>query len=89
LLFYEPITGINATDSASLIEEDGFFLEFAPKLVPVKLDVSRIPPLLRQVRNICDAQECPTGNPGCIDCTKLELLASAVSRTNSKPLRRT
>lgn len=57
LLYYEPITEINAADSASLIEEDSFFLEFSPKLKSVKLDTSRISPLLRQVRNICDAQE--------------------------------
>ncbi|HXT10411.1 MAG TPA: PD-(D/E)XK nuclease family protein [Candidatus Angelobacter sp.] len=83
LLYYEPITEINAADSASLIEDNSFFLEFSPKLKSVKLDTSRIPPLLQQVRNICDAQECPTGKLGCTDCTKLELLASTVSRSNS------
>jgi hypothetical protein len=83
LLYYEPITEINAADSALLIEEDGFFLQFSPKLKSVKLDTSKILPLLRRVRNICDAQECPAGKPGCIDCIKLGLLASTVSRTNS------
>ncbi|HWD93697.1 MAG TPA: PD-(D/E)XK nuclease family protein [Verrucomicrobiae bacterium] len=83
LLYYEPVTEINAADSSSLIGEDSFFLEFSPKLKSVKLDTSRIPPLLQQVRDICDARECPAGKPGCIDCTKLELLANTVNRTTS------
>jgi PD-(D/E)XK nuclease superfamily len=83
LLYYEPVTEIKAADSASLIGEASFFLEFSPKLRRVNLDTTRIPQLLRKVRDICDAEECPTGKPGCRDCTRLKLLASTVIRTNS------
>ncbi len=83
LLYYEPVTDIDAADSTVLIGEDGFFLEFSPKLRPVRIDPTMIPPLLRKVREICDAAECPTGKPDCSDCPRLELLTSVASRTNS------
>jgi hypothetical protein len=77
LLYYEPVTVFEEKDPDLLIQNDGFFLRFAPKLKPVKIDLERIPPLLRIVREICDMPECPPGRIGCVDCSKLTRLLEA------------
>jgi len=71
LLYYEPVTVFGEEDPNFLIRDDSFFLRFAPKLKPVKMDLKRIPPLLRLVREICDRPECPPGRVGCVDCGNL------------------
>jgi hypothetical protein len=75
LLYYEPVTELEMTDTDFLIKDDRLFMEFSPKLKPVKLEPENIPPLLRQVREICDLPECPPGRPDCRDCSRLEILA--------------
>ena len=83
LLYYEPVTDIEAGGATSLIREDGFFFEFLPKLRPVKLEPTMVSPLLRKVREICDLAKCPVGNPGCRDCSRLDLLMSVARGINS------
>jgi len=75
LLYYEPVTELDFRDTDFLIRQDRLFMEFSPKLKPVKLEPEIIPPLLRQVREICDLAECPPGRPDCRDCSRLEILA--------------
>ena len=55
LLYYEPMTDLEASDADFLIRDDRLFLGFSPKLKPVKLEPSMVQPLLWRVRQIqCD-----------------------------------
>lgn len=83
LLYYEPVTDITNSDRQFLIQKDRFFLEFSPKLKPVKPQPNLIPPLLRRVRAICDSPASPTARPGCRDCCTLERLIRATIPASS------
>ena len=85
LLYYEPVTDLDYGDSDALIKDDRFFLEFSPKLEPVKLEPEIIPSLLRRVREICDLEECPPSRAGCRDCLMLEQLVRGGGKTFSFP----
>lgn len=63
--------------------DDRLFLEFSPKIKPVKLELSIIPPLLWRVREICDLADRPSGRPGCRDCSRLETLVKTAQRSKS------
>lgn len=85
LLYYEPVTDLESNDSDSLIKVDRFLMEFSPKIKPVKLEPEILPPLLRQVREICDLSECPAGRPGCRDCAMLEKVVRGGGKIFSFP----
>jgi hypothetical protein len=85
LLYYEPVTDFDGTDSDSLIKVARFLMEFSPKLKPVKLEPEILPPLLRRVREICELSECPAGRPGCRDCSMLENLVRGGGKIFSFP----
>jgi hypothetical protein len=70
-------TLLSLADPTALIRDDGFFLNFSPKLKSVKLEPTVVPALIRKVRDICDLTECPAGKPGCGDCSRLDLLTVA------------
>ena len=74
LLYYEPVTDIASNERDILIKPDSFLLQFAPKLKPVKFEPNIIPPLLRQVRKICDCPDSPPPRLDCRDCYLLETL---------------
>lgn len=44
LLYYEPVTDPGIVDTRALIKAGSFFLEFSPKIRPVKLEPEIIPP---------------------------------------------
>jgi hypothetical protein len=77
LLYYEPVTDLREDHPDFMIRDGGFFLEFAPKLRPVEIDLKRIPPLLQTVRKICDSPQCPSGRDNCPDCLNLNGLLEA------------
>jgi hypothetical protein len=52
--------------------DDGFAMGFAIRVVPVKLDLNTIPPLLGRVREILDLPKPPYGRTGCKDCLKID-----------------
>ena len=83
LLYYEPVTELEGADPDFLIKNDRFFLEFSPRLKPVKLETETIRPLLRRVREICDLSECPAGRSDCRDCAMLEELVRGGGKTFS------
>jgi hypothetical protein len=80
LLYYEPVTVFGEEDPNFLIRDDSFFLRFAPKLKPVKMDLKQIPPLLRTVRRICESLDCPSGRAGCVDCCNVSRLLEVAHR---------
>jgi hypothetical protein len=83
LLYYEPVTDLQEAELDFQIKDDSFFLEFSPKLKPVKLEPKIIPPLLRRVREICDPPESLTGRPDCRDCCILDTLMRGTRRAFS------
>lgn len=89
LLYYEPVTDLIDPADDFLVQDDCFFMRFSPKLKPVNVEPDIIPPLLRQVREICDRAESPPGRSGCRDCTLLESLirgSSGASRSLKEDL---
>jgi hypothetical protein len=87
LLYYEPMTDLETSDADFLIKDNCLFLEFSPKLQPVKLETRIIPSLLRRVRGICDLPESPTGRTGCRDCSRLEILTETAQRLGRNHVR--
>jgi len=83
LFYYEPETQLKQADCDVLVRESGFFLRFSPKLKKIELDPNVVPPLLRQVREICDLPDSPNGRPDCQDCYILERLMHCTGRTAS------
>ena len=77
------MTELEGADPDFLIKNDRFFLEFSPRLKPVKLETETIHPLLRRVREICDLSECPAGRSDCRDCAMLEELVRGGGKTFS------
>ena len=81
LAYMEPATGPEATDTADLIDADGFALGFRPRLVEVELNPRRlIPPLLRQAARIHALTEPPRAREGCRDCAALGGLLTALGK---------
>jgi hypothetical protein len=58
-----------------------FSLEFAPKLMSVRLEPEVIRPLLVRVREICDSADCPPGRPDCRNCCILETLIGVTGKS--------
>ncbi|HWD93553.1 MAG TPA: hypothetical protein VG938_14525 [Verrucomicrobiae bacterium] len=84
LLYYEPITIFGDEDPDFMINDDSFFLRFVPKLKPIKMDLKRIPPLLRTVRTVCDEPHCPPGRPGCAECSNVARMLEACNDVLAK-----
>ncbi|NQU11923.1 hypothetical protein HQ590_14100 [bacterium] len=78
LVYHEPQTDIGQEDVDSVCGNDGFSMRFAAKLLPIELRPATIPPLLRQVREICDRPTAPAARAGCEDCRRLDRLMEAV-----------
>jgi hypothetical protein len=74
LIYHEPQTDIADVDLDSVCASDGFSMRFVAKLLPIDLRPDTIPPLLRQVREICDKPTAPAGRDGCTDCERLARL---------------
>jgi hypothetical protein len=74
LVYFEPVTDIEEIDVDALIGTAGFSMKFTARILPVELNLSMIPPLLKLARAICDIEEAPEGRSGCKDCKLLNEL---------------
>jgi hypothetical protein len=72
LVYAEPVTDIEPSGFDVVQDDVGFDLSFAAKIVPVRLDPSTVPPLLRRARAIVDLDSPPPGVAGCVDCDYLD-----------------
>ena len=68
LVYTEPVTDSAAVGDQRNWASEGFNLGFAGKLLPVALNLSKIPPLLRKVREISELKKPPVGAIGCENC---------------------
>jgi hypothetical protein len=80
LLYYEPPSNLAVEDTDTLITKDGFFMNFTPKVLPIKLDTRPIPFLLSKVREVYDSPGAPGGRTGCKDCALLKGLVSVATQ---------
>ncbi|MBI3914013.1 MAG: PD-(D/E)XK nuclease family protein [Chloroflexi bacterium] len=80
LLYYEPLTDINATGIDALIQANGFAMHFGGNLKKIEINLNLIPPLLARVRQIVDLPT-PPASDGCANCRALDAL---VELLNSK-----
>ena len=78
LVYYEPQTELTTENIDAVLADDGFAMRFSAKLLPLELQLDRIPPLLHQVRSIFDLAKAPTGRDGCRDCKLLDGLLKTV-----------
>jgi len=85
LVYTEPITDKDTAGSDSVHRSDGFNMGFSARVLPVDLDATTIPPLLKRTRQILDLPTPPDGRLGCKDCLKLQgLLDLMAGRPFSK-----
>ena len=78
LIYFEPLTDISTECIDDFADADGFSMKFSAKVLPLDLQLDRIPPLLHQVRSIFDLAKAPTGRDGCRDCKLLDGLLKTV-----------
>ena len=78
LVYYEPQTELTTENIDAVLADDGFAMRFSAKLLPLELQLDRIPPLLHQVRSIFDLSIPPAGRTGCKDCKLLDGLLKTV-----------
>lgn len=74
LVYFEPLTDITDLDVDALINATGFAMKFAAKILPIELNLSMIPPLMKRAREIYDMDAAPVGRAGCKDCELLNKL---------------
>ena len=74
LIYYQPQTEVDASNIGSVATMEDFAVRFVPKLVPVALELGRIPELLQRVREIANAPVAPDGRENCKDCELLSNL---------------
>jgi hypothetical protein len=78
LIYNEPQNSVDVGNIESIALDAGFFMQFNAKVVPVALDMDKIPPLLQRVREIYDSPVEPEGRAGCKDCLLLDKLLEIV-----------
>jgi hypothetical protein len=71
LIYTEPETEAQHADPRQSARPGGFAMGFAARILPVKLDVAQIDPLLASALDLVMLDAPPPGRPGCQDCTKL------------------
>jgi hypothetical protein len=65
----------------SIVMPDGFMMPFKGKLLELELKPeAMIPPLLREVRRLCDCQKAPNRRDGCEDCERMDDLVGLLAR---------
>ncbi len=80
LVYYEPQTDLTLENLGGRLLKEGFYMEFTGKLHKVSLDPDKIiPPLLKQVRKIVDAETIPPITESCKDCRLIEKLTQVVA----------
>jgi hypothetical protein len=79
LVYMEPATGDDTTNSPDAVNGAGFALGFRPRVVEVELAPDRlIPPLLRRAAGIHALPDPPKGRDECRDCAALNGLLGAL-----------
>jgi len=84
LVYFEPLTEVDASTIDSIILDNGFSMKFTAKLLPLRLEPKKISPLLRKVRAIHDQPDPPDGRPGCKDCQLLDGLMETVANKKGR-----
>jgi hypothetical protein len=79
LVYTEPVTDQESAESERHQHSGGFAMSFSGRVLPVELDTSVIPPLLRHARDILEHARPPSGRVGCKECSKLDALIGMIN----------
>ena len=79
LIYTEPDTDRSVAAVDGVHRPDGFIMGFSARILPVSVDATTIPPLLKRARELLDLSTPPRGRTGCKDCRKLEGLVALIS----------
>ena len=82
LVYCEPPECDDDDGLDALVNGAGFSMPFKATTVPLELDRSIIPPLLRRAKEIMGMEEAPVGRDGCKECRLVEAMAGKSSITN-------
>ncbi len=80
LVYTEPVTDDLAAANDGHTTDAGFTLDFAAKILPVKIDPGKTPELCHAARELYDLATPPAPRTGCQDCRLLEGLLHVASR---------
>jgi hypothetical protein len=80
LIYTEPVTDERAATKHTHTLSDGFRMDFAARILPVRIDPDKAPELCRKAREIFDLDSPPPSRAGCQDCKLLEELIQVASR---------
>ena len=79
LIYTEPDTDRSVAATDGIHRQDGFVMGFSARILPVSVDATTIPPLLKRARELLDSSTPPRGRSGCKDCRKLEGLVDLIA----------
>ena len=81
LVYYEPITDIDANDIDLVIFDNGFKMKFRAHVLKLKLEPEKVVlPLLKEVRRIGNSEVVPEGRKECRDCERMGEVMKCLNR---------
>jgi len=72
LIYAEPVTDKSVANTDEVHQNKGFNMGFSAHILPIELNTSSIPILLKRTKQILDLELPPKGVAGCKDCEKLK-----------------
>jgi hypothetical protein len=80
LLYYEPVTDIEAGQIESLIKGSTFLMAFSANSQPVEVNRDMVEPMLFRVREIYDLDSAPDGTSGCKECQLVDAMVGLLNK---------
>lgn len=75
LVYGEPPPNDDNNGLDALVDDCGFSMPFKATALPIEIDRSMVPPLLKRAKAILDMETPPEGRDGCKDCRMVEEMA--------------
>ena len=75
LVYGEPPANDDNTGLDALVGDQGFSIPFKATAMPIELDRTLIPPMLREAKTLLDMKNPPEGQEGCKECRLVEEMA--------------
>jgi len=80
LVYGEPPANDDNKGLDALVGDVGFSMPFKATAMPIELDRSMIPPLLRRAKGILEMEKAPEGRAGCKECKMVQEMARISGR---------
>jgi hypothetical protein len=75
LVYGEPPANDDNTGLDDLVDDRGFSMPFKATAMPIALDRSLIPPLLKRAKTLLEMENPPEGRKDCMECKMVEEMA--------------